>query len=233
MQVVVTLAEKDYLFGACVLYNSLVRNGFKGLFIVGYRKDPLLSSNKSFSELSKADSSVQLIELTTERHFTNYKPNFMMEIFERFPHCSSVTYIDPDIVVNGPADWILSWSNNGPSVCSDVNYWMPDNHPIRNQWLEITGLSKYHALDLYFNGGFVGVNRGCIQFLNLWMKILDDAGKSVHLNTEGDILKWRDGGRWHPFFAVDQDALNIAVMCWHQSITTLGPDMMSFSGYGQ
>jgi len=37
MHIVVTLVERDFIYGACALLNSLTNNGFDGKFVIGYR----------------------------------------------------------------------------------------------------------------------------------------------------------------------------------------------------
>ena len=170
MHYVVTLVEGNYLKGATVLFNSLVRNGFDGIFVVGYRK-LTCSSLPLFNLIANGSSHIKFVELKTDLHFTNFKPQFMLHLLECDAACSSISYIDPDIVVNGPTDWIVSWAEGGPAVCGDVNWWMPVNHPTRRQWILRTGLRVHHQLDLYFNGGFVSVRREDRDFLNLWNEI--------------------------------------------------------------
>jgi len=233
MHYVVTLAERHYFIGAAVLYNSLVRNGFDGVYVIGFR-NLAAGSRDVFESLPSAAMQIKLIELDTPLHLTNFKPHFMQQVLADFPECTTITYVDPDIVLNAPFHWIDSWAESGPAVCADVNWWMPANHPTRRQWLQRTGLPVNHQLDHYLNGGFVSVRREQRPFLDLWKEILMRWGAAdTTLNTQGDIGQWRDGGRWLPFMAVDQDALNIAVMCWEGSITTLGPDVMGFAGFGE
>jgi hypothetical protein len=229
MHIVVTLAERDYLYGAAALYNSLVLNSFEGLFIVGYR-NRLAIPAAPIRALELASNRVRLIELSTSIHFTNYKPQFMQEILDLYPECSSITYIDPDIVVDAPFSWIVGWCEGGPAACADVNWCMPVEHPIRRQWLQQTGLRAHHNLSLYFNGGFLSVLRSDSRFLSLWQQLIKiNEDPNTPLDVKGEIFEWRKAGRSDPFMAIDQDALNIALMAWEGPITTLGPDAMGFA----
>lgn len=233
MHLVVTLVERDFLYGACVLYNSLCRNGFEGKFIIGYR-GPSSLPLRPFRALQGINGSVRFIELDTPMHFTNYKPTFMQEVLLLYPDATRISYIDPDIVVNCPFYWLESWCDGGPAVCSDVNWFMPAQHPTRRQWLELSAMEPHHKFELYFNGGFVGLRRDDAGFLELWRNIIDRWGKYDNsLNTQGDIAEWRKEGRWLPFMALDQDALNLALMVWRGPVTTLGPDVMGFAGFGE
>ena len=226
MNIIVTLAEYDHIKGALVLYNSLKQNGFDGLFVIGYRNIDSLSS-ESTEFIEKTDDLVFKM-INPKRHFTNYKPNFMKDILSEYDG-ESVTYIDPDIVVNCPADYIISWCKHGPSVCADVNYHMPSNHPSRIKWQDITKFSAERNLELYFNGGFLSVMRQDCDFLDIWIKLIDEyGGKYDPLDGKGDISDWRKSNRWDTIFSLDQDTLNIALMVYEKSIVTLGPDAMGF-----
>ena len=232
MDIIVTLAQADYVKGAAALYNSLIRNGFEGLYVIGFRNRALLPT-AVLQALEKHGSQVQMIELDTNLHFANYKPTFMQQVLARYPDCSSITYMDPDIVLNSPCSWILSWCEGGPSACADVNWWMPAQHPTRRQWIKQTGLHVNHQLDLFFNGGFLSLRQEDRGFLKLWeYLILQYGGTNNPLDGKGDLVNWRKGGRWLPFLSPDQDALNIALMTWEGSITALGPDEMAFAGVG-
>ena len=233
MHIVVTLAERDYIHGALVLFNSLLRNGYEGLFVIGFRNATSMPI-KPLRALQEQAQNADWLELDTPLHFTNYKPAFMREVLDRYPECEKITYLDPDIVMDCPFDWISSWSDGGPAVCGDVNWLMPSQHPTRRQWLQFTGMDVHHHLDLYFNGGFLSLRRQDSGFLQLWHDLIERSGNAGNsLDGKGDISEWRKGGRWLPFMAIDQDALNVALMVWPGPVTTLGPDVMSFTAYGE
>lgn len=230
MHFAVTLVERDYIYGACILYNSLIRNGFNGHFVIGYRNRPSLP-DIPFHTLEHHGSNLHLIELDTPVHFANLKPSFMLQVLDMYPQCRSISYFDPDIVVDAPCNWILNWCDGGPAACADVNWWMSSSHPTRREWANILGFKACNQLDMYFNSGFLSLHRADWHFLQLWQQIISQIGElDIPLDAKGEIGDWRDGVRWLPFMAIDQDALNIALMTWHGSITTLGPDVMGFSG---
>ena len=233
MHYVVTLVERDYVKGALVLFNSLLRNGFDGRFVIGFR----CLNNMPFNvirQLQDKKLCTDWVEIDTETHFTNYKPKFMLDILNSFPECSKITYIDPDIVINSPFSWIASWCDIGPAVCADVNWMMPAQHPTRMRWQELTRLKINHQLDYYFNAGFISLKRNDSNFLALWQDLLLRWGDyNIPLNAKGDIGKCRKDGRWFPFMAPDQDTLNIALMGWPGSVITLGPDVMGFTAFGE
>lgn len=235
MHAVVTLVERDFLFGAAVLYNSLVRHGFDQQFIIGHRKTTgmpraILDAMTSGAGLA---CPVEFVEIETDHHFANFKPKFMSRVLESRPEIERITYIDPDIVVGCPWSWMQTWCQNGPVAFGDINWRMPENHPLRYQWRDILtsgGLSQKQALSVYYNSGFSSVERKDSDFLALWSAILDQA-KSLRarLVAEGDIGSWKDGGRDNPLQIPDQDTFNMALTAWERELVTFGPDAMGFA----
>ena len=117
MDFIITLAEHDHIKGAFVLYNSLKLNGFKGIYVIGYRNiAPLSDEVKKF--LDKSDD-LRLVKINPKRHLANYKPHFMKLIAVKESRLDTITYIDPDIVINCPVEFIISWCKNGPAVCGE------------------------------------------------------------------------------------------------------------------
>lgn len=241
VKIVVTLAEGSYFQGACVLFNSLVANGFSGIFVAGCRSlDSVPISERSaieaFRSTSVANCSArwEWFCVETTWHFTNYKPRFMQQILEAYPECSSIVYLDPDIIACAPWHWIDSATQYGPVVAGDVNWCLPSGHPARQIWtimMEKLGISCQQRLDLYFNGGLLGIQRRDSAFLTLWLQLIEEYGSITNpLDAKGDIGAWRHGGRWDAMHAPDQDALNMAAMAWPQRLSTFGPDLMGFSG---
>ena len=106
---------------------------------------------------------------------------------------------------------------------------MPANHPSRLRWLEIGNYASQRNLEVYFNSGFLSVKQSDLNFLDLWIKLIDKYGNmDVPMDGKGDISDWRIGGRWNNIFSPNQDTLNIALMLFEKSIVTLGPDAMDF-----
>jgi len=235
MHLIITLVERDFLVGAAVLYNSLVRNGFDDLFVVGVRDVAKLPVDlyRRFDRYARDTKSVELVKVETDEHFTNYKPHFIQDVFAARPAVSKITYIDPDIVCACPWRWMDCWCENGPAMCGDVNWWMPSDHPTRWEWkkyLAKEGLTTRKHLDLYFNGGLVSLLRRDEGFLKRWKAFTQIAVTAQGgIPTTGDIGAWRQGGRESTFHTPDQDALNIAAMSWEGGISTFGPDAMGFA----
>lgn len=233
MHIVVTLVERDFLYGACALLNSLINSGFDGKFVIGYRDREGMPA-KALSALSNGlEGKVEWVHLDTPMHFGNYKPWFMQAVFDRYPQARKVTYFDPDIVCLAPFEWIDTWSDGGPAVCADVNWMMPAGHPTRHAWLEISGRHAKRHLNKYFNSGFLSVRRQDAGFLQLWAELIQSVGtRDNPLEGKGDIANWRKGGRWMPFYSPNQDTLNLALMVWEGEVTTLGPDVMGLTAIG-
>jgi hypothetical protein len=231
-QTIATLVEGDFLYGATVLLNSAVANGFSGRFVIGCRDRSHLPQ-MLVAKLEDSGLRVEFLPVETAWHLANYKPFFLRQVFDRYPECGTLTYMDPDIVVCCPFAWIGSWSEGGPAVCADVNWMMPPEHPTRREWLAALGEQTRRDLHLYFNSGFLSLRREDKEFLSLWGRLVESVGgRDVRLDGKGDIEVWRHGGRWMPFFTPDQDTLNLALMLWEGGITTLGPDAMGFAGFG-
>ena len=235
MHAVATLLEKDFLFGAAVLYNSLVKNGFDGIFIVGY-KDRATLPQAPLQEMQRTRDglpAVEFLEVSTDWHLTNFKARFLLGLFGDRPELHKITYLDPDIVFAAcPWEWVDSWSDHGPALCGDVNWWLPSGHPTRhewNVWIEKAGLKPRSTDGIYFNGGLLGIKREDVRFLELWNHFIQCAPEKNSLSVQGDIGQWRRGMRANPFFAIDQDALNMAAMSWVGRLSTLGPDAMGFT----
>lgn len=237
MDTVVTLVERDFLYGATALLNSLARNGFKGRYIIGIRDEADLPQHL-FQKLKTnplADSGIEVLfkKSNPPIHYTNFKPDFMLESINDFPDTERLLYLDPDIVMTCPWSFVGQWIDTGIALCADVNHCMPDNHPIRHQWRSIMAqekLSQYNVLHLFYNGGMLGLKASNADFLKLWSRLISNWGnESNPVDGKGAIGNWRKGGRWNRMHTPDQDALNIAAMAWEGSVSTAGPDAMGFT----
>ncbi len=214
--VVCTLFEGDYHFGLAALINSLTQNGFQGCIAAGYRGalPPWISQLKALD----ADGAyeicpgvrIELIHLETPVHFANFKPQFMQQLIRERHGCQYICYFDPDIVIRCSWSFYVEWIKRGVALCEDVNFAMPENHPIRYKWMELVSsleLGNPLPLSRYYNSGFVGLPTACSGFLDRWQ------ATSRIAESEGlDTRAFATGDRTNPFYMADQDALNIAAM---------------------
>jgi hypothetical protein len=234
--VVCTLFEGDYHHGVGVLANSLYANGFRGVIFAGYRgalPPWVLGAQETdgSTEFSPADGlSLRFIPLATKAHLTNFKPDFMLSLWEKLcPQAHSLFYFDPDITVFCRWSFFEEWVQAGAALCADVNPAMPANHPIRHAWKEFYqphGITFRRQPDIYFNGGFLGLRREHIEFLHCWQRLQEIMAPEI-----GGMQNVNVRGRDYLFNKTDQDALNIAAMASESPVSPMGQDGMDFQ-YG-
>lgn len=236
-QVVCTLFEGHYHLGLAVLLNSMINAGFKGLVWAGYRGDlpPWVTQlsavgedqfelpNGALLKFEKLDASV---------HFTNYKPDVMLKLIREGVARRSIWYIDPDITVRCGWDFFEQWASHGIAVCTEkINGLMPERHPLRCLWVEIAERAGWSGaikpLTLYFSGGFVGMQVSSAASLERWKSAIELAGQNG-----ADLKTFMKGTRQDPFYASDQDALNLALMYGDEPISAIGPEGMGFEPGG-
>jgi len=230
-----TLFDGSYHFGVGALANSLFAHGYRGIFWVGYRgKLPIWAEtaikHAGWSEYCVCDSfSLGFIRLDTDWHFTNYKPQFMQSLLNT--HCCEahgVVYFDPDIVIKCRWSFYEQWTSYGAGIVQEViQNVMPSDSPNRRAWAPLINdlnLKVIRNIDSCFNGGFCAVSRDNIKFIILWEKIINGIFKMYRLNPSIFL----PGNGIAPFNGVDQDALNIAAMCYEGELSTMGPEAMDF-----
>jgi hypothetical protein len=220
-----TLFEGDYHLGAAALLNSLHQSGFRGDFICGYRGARPAWANDS---VRLAPITLHWIEVSTPVHFTNYKPTFMLECFQKHtPHATAVGYLDPDIVVKAPWPVLERWFNApGVALCEDINPSLPSGHPYRLTWqnfFERHSLEPVRSLERYYNAGFIALSRHYTDLLVCWTAVLNLAAKEL-----GSLEQLKQGSPNDLFHTVDQDALNMALLLYPAPINSAGPESMDF-----
>ena len=230
-----TLFEGDYHFGLAVFVNSLVQSGYRGTVWAGYR-GPL---PPWLNQLSQVDAQrneyvvadcvrMVFVPLKVDWHFTNYKPQFMLDLLAGPARKSQyLWYFDPDIFLRCNWSFFTKWQRYGIALCEEiVNYNLRENSPIRMQWMDVgaaMGLAGPRLLSQYFSGGMVGVGAAHAAFLELWKRILEQAAAMGY-----DLTTFKPGTPDMPFNATDQDALNMAAMYTSFPLTTMGPEAMGF-----
>lgn len=228
-----TLFEGHYHHGVGALVNSLYKHGFRGTIYAGYRGKlpPWVIGGRAIdgdTEFTAAEGlTLRFIPLPTKIHLTNYKPDFMLEIWNKHcPQISSFFYFDPDITIKCRWAFFEEWAQTGVALCADVNPSMSANHPIRDAWRQFYGPRgvKFHREpDIYFNGGFVGIHRSQIDFLHCWRTLQELMASAI-----GGLQNVNVRDRTYLFHKTDQDAMNVAVMASAPPISPMGQDGMDF-----
>ena len=230
---VCTLFEGHYHYGLGALVNSLYRHGFRSVVWAGYRGSlppwaTPLSAREGYQEFSVGEGCViRFIALQPDVHFANYKPDFMLRLFGENPGLPGLLYFDPDIIVRCRWSFFEEWIECGIALVQDItNGTMPSNHPLRMQWTSFAtawGYQTRNVLDQYFNSGFVGLTRRQASCLHIWQDLL------TRLPTlKLDMRQFMPGDRSQPFFAIDQDTLNMMTMFTEHPLSTIGPEGMDF-----
>jgi hypothetical protein len=244
--IVVTLFEGSYHYGLAALTNSLYRNGYRGKIYAGFRGalpvwaeggNPLKIDNWGAAHSFDVADDLELIfiPLNTTYHLTNYKPDFMLDVFEKAEiQSDGILYLDPDICLNVSWSYICEWLSCGLALCEDVNSPVSRNHPRRVGWKHYFanyGYSLSTTTEQYVNGGCVGVAKQYIRFLNIWKdlqeKMADEIGNLSASKLKGG-KKYKTKGFANCFDCSDQDALNAAIAVNILPVSILGREAMGF-----
>jgi hypothetical protein len=232
-----TLFEGHYHIGAAALINSLYVNGFRGRIICGLRgalppwAEPSRSGENGLKVRDLREGlEIWFVPISTNVHFTNYKPTFMRDMWTNGPArgADKFYYFDPDIVVKCPWPVIERWGEDGVALCEDVNNYLPPRHPLRlgwTTWLSGHGIPvMVPQRERYYSGGFIGVPTGSESFLALWERLIAKIGEAT-----GSLTVLKQGGATSLFHSTDQDALNMALMCADVTVNGTGPEGMDFT----
>ena len=232
-----TLFEGHFHFGLGAFVNSLYAKNYRGKIYVGYRGElpPWVVNAKTidgFTEYSPADGlTLRFIPLATKIHLTNYKPDFMLSLWEKHcPEVKSLFYFDPDITLIGDWSFFEDWTEGGVALCADVNASMPPSHPLRHAWkryYQNHPVTFRREPELYFNGGFVGLKREHEEFLHCWRTI-----QELMVPAIGGMQNVNVKDRTFLFCKTDQDALNVTAMASESPISPMGQDGMDFQQGG-
>ena len=236
-ETICTLFDGDFHFGLAAMLNSLVQAGYKGTVWAGYRGalPPWVNQLKRMDGPGDAyrvteQIRVVFVLLETRIHLALYKPRFMLDLLANHARgCEYIWFFDSDIFLRGKWSFFVNWQRFGIAVCQDIlHHVLPEHDPLRQEWAEIAagmglGLSKPRALSQYFNSGLVGVPAAHASFLQLWQRLIEQAGK-----MGADLNRLTTGSREMPFHIPDQDALNVAVMVTEYPLSPTGPEIMGF-----
>lgn len=240
--IICTLFEGHYHHGVAALYNSLYSNGYRGTIYVGYRGElpswALKGKRESIEKWGYAITltpikgmQIVFLPLVTNYSLTNYKPDFMMDLWEGpAKDADAMFYFDSDIIINKSWACFEQWVNCGVALCEDINSPMQEFHPCRVGW---RNYYKNFNIDLlfknqiYVNGGFIGLVKKDISFLSLWIQLQECMAKSIgglensiflNQNYNSTIIKTEG---FQIFAKSDQDALNATIEACKDKISYL------------
>ncbi len=246
-----TLFEGQYHFGLAALTNSLYEQGFRGNLYAGYRGElpswassathnPDLAIENCKSMKLGEGLMLHFMALNTDYHLTNFKPDFMMQLWDGpEKNTDNLYYFDPDIVVVRPWALFEEWANCGIAVSEDINSPLSEFNPRRVAWRRYfseKGIELRFKDSIYVNAGFLGLNIKDRNFLDLWKKVQETiapliGGLNRSIFTDEDLAMLdKVGGPFSPFVKTDQDALNAALEACDKNISFLGKDGMGFVG---
>lgn len=241
-----TLFEGNYHLGLAALVNSLVANGFKGHIYSGYRgqlpgwaEEATINTEMGFDDVRslKIDQShLHFIRLSTDYHFTNYKPDFMLDLWNGPAFAAdAMVYLDPDIIVTDSWRTIEKWMDCGVALCEDVNSPVARHHPRRVGWRNYYaqhGVQLKFKESFYVNGGFVGLKKANISFVEDWKRnqeLMSNAiGGLKRSSLAGKPLNADSVGAFAPFGKTDQDALNATIESSNLPTSIAGKEVMGF-----
>lgn len=219
-----TLFEGGYHYGLGPLANSLYANGFRGVIWAGYRgplpfwAEPVTRAERYVEFCFAEGCSIRFVPLETSAHLTNYKPDFMLDVFGTYaPDCDGLIYLDPDIVVSDAWRAFEEWIDCGVAVCEDVNSPFAAHHPRRVGWRRFyEGTARLEPKEPYYaNGGFVGVRREQIAFLEVWKRLQDRLWQAIGGPEYSGFVGAKSVALQSDFPScfdkTDQDVLNAAI----------------------
>lgn len=232
-----TLFEGSYHLGLGVMTNSLHAMGYRGVIFAGYRgalppwASEAAQSGDSYREWKVSDGlAIRFIALDTDEHFTNFKPDFMLDLWKNYcPDAEQLFYMDPDIVFRSEWTRFSDWAKLGVAMVEDMKSPIPLSHPLRLKWKALYaehGIVVAPKENIYVNGGFIGVDLKYRTFLEEWLRVQKIMKKSIGKPDTITILD-----RWEPFHIPDQDALNITKDIFHHT-SIMDKSAMDFGKQG-
>ena len=238
-----TLFEGDYHYGVAALINSLHSQGYRGEVYAGYRGALPAWSAAAMENLALAwpgsrtlqvDEKFQLhfLPLDTHYHFTNYKPDFMLQLWDSLAsEAVAIFYFDPDIVVNAPWSVFEKWVTYGVSLCEDIHSPKAQHHPVREAWRLYFGSKGFHLAfkeAFYANGGFIGLSRKNKEFLLNWKAIQEAMASAIGGLGNSFLSILPNSLPFAPFSIPDQDAMNATVEAWDGPVSFVDKAGMAF-----
>ena len=217
------LTERSYFHGAAALINSLIRNGFTGDILVGYRGAlPVWAADVARFEPAVR---IRFVTIDGEWSLSNMKAHFMRRIAtELIPDLTSLWYFDVDIVIKTGWQHFERWAEAGLVMVLDMaETYMPAHHVFRREWRAFAARAGYTCRDVagYVNSGCVGIGSAQLAMVDIWCRLLEQ------LHAEGaDMRQLVVRGGKPEFAKMDQDVLNAALMASDLPYSVLGTEAM-------
>lgn len=228
--VVCMLAEGTYFYGVAAMANSLVRNGFTGHVVVGYR-GPLprwegpVEARPGPAQPITPGADIVFLPVDGDWHLSNSKPHFMRRVAtELHPDLASLWYFDCDIVLKTAWEAFPRWVAPGMLLFLDMaETYMPPHHAFRREWRALAARAGlgYRPVEGYMNGGCVGLAAGHLGFLDAWRALLD-----TYAADGADMTRMVNRSGKPEYAKMDQDLLNAAVMATDTPYCVLGVEAM-------
>lgn len=238
-----TLFELRYHLGVGALCNSLVRSGYRGMILAGYKGElpPWCRTSTPDSEVTDYfvtnDVFIRFIRLSTPSFLTHYKSRFLLDALEY--HCEAVCYFDPDITLTKSWSFFEEWSQFGVGLCADVNYFRPAGHPYWGMLDKLLNGRVRGIIDpkaYYFNAGFICLDGKWKEFLHEWERIgIEFERKGYYdrkLNQIHRRVSFPESGREVELRLSDQDLMNLVCGLTECPLSPYGPDGMGFAPGG-
>jgi hypothetical protein len=234
--VVCTLAEGSYFNGLAALTNSLVRAGFRGSIVVGYRRGKptwlkAVEKDRTFDAyLVTPQVRIHFVEVPGTWHLANHKGHLMKQVFsEIVPDAETVYFFDTDIVIKHSWDTFAAWAREGVVLVLDIaDSYMSPHHVYRQAWRSLAAKQARKCRDFtgYVNSGCVGINRAYAEFATVWAALMEELERSG-----ADMQKMKNLTGPLEFTRMDQDVLNATIMATDTPIALLGFEAMGFFPY--
>lgn len=231
---VCTIFEGHYHFGVAALINSLHQHGFRGRVWLATRgaRPPWTGQMQQLDadRYMVGDLELQFLPLEVRSTMSAEKPLLMKRILtEVAPQIGKLAYFDADIVAEANWTFFERWMSHGVALCEDNCLGnMSEDHLLRHEWRQFSreqlGITLDKTRSRYFNGGFVGLDRRQIDFLDTWIHATN---RLPEVRNSASSLKY--GDRCHPFNSMEQDTLNLATMVSTEPLATLGQEGMGFT----
>jgi hypothetical protein len=121
-QLVCTIFENDFHYGAAALINSLCRNGFKGTFVGAFRGEfpPWAKDATPDGPDRRKFTPVEGVEVILERvapeiHMARFKPFLLVDLLDRYKP-DFIHFFDADIVVKWKWERFETWASEGVAI---------------------------------------------------------------------------------------------------------------------